>query len=172
MESSPPTISTPELVSSPPAGFADFFEREALGQVRRATLLLGSVDEANDVVQEAMVRVYQRWDRVDDPGPYLNRTVLNLCRDRGRRGARRIRALTELAARPGPEANPGPADPPGARLLDDVLTDLPFNHRAAVVLKYWGGLSTAEIARELGCSPNSVGPWITRALTRMREVLT
>lgn len=162
---------TAELTDTAPVGFAEFFDREAEGQVRRAALLLGSVEDGNDVVQEAMVRLYQRWDRIDEPGPYLNRTVLNLCRDRGRRGVRRRRVVTELSSRAEAGAGAAPDAPPGARLLDDVLADLPFNQRAAVVLRYWGGLSTAEIAAELGCSPNSVGPWITRALARMREVL-
>ena len=61
---------------------------------------------------------------------------------------------------------PAPTD-----MLDDVLARLPFNHRAAVVLRYWGGLTTNEIAKELGCAPGSVGPWIDRALEKMRKEL-
>jgi RNA polymerase sigma factor (sigma-70 family) len=150
--------------------FSDFFDREVLGQVQRATLLLGSAEEANDVVQEAMVRLYQRWDQVDEPGSYLNRTVLNLCRDWGRRQVvgHRVQVMVKTATAP----SVGSDVPPGTELLGDVLAELPFSQRAAVVLKYWGGLSTAEIANELGCSTGSVGPWITRALLRLREALS
>ena len=144
--------------------FEAFFDREAAGQVRRATLLLGSVDDANDVVQEALTRIYRRWDDLDEPGPYLNRAVLNLCRDHARRERTRWRLTARLTAR-SPTA--APEDP-----LDDLLGGLPFNQRAAVVLRFWGGLSTTEIAAELGCAPGSVGPWISRALRTMREDLT
>jgi len=60
--------------------FGTFFDLEAVGQVRRAALLLGSDEHANDVVQEALARVYERWETLDHPGSYLNTTVLNLCR--------------------------------------------------------------------------------------------
>lgn len=156
--------------SLPVDGFSEFFDREVLGQVQRAALLLGSSEEANDVVQEAMVRLYQRWDQIEEPGSYLNRTVLNLCRDWGRRQAtgRRVQVVMKTATTLSTVSDV----PPGTELLGDVLAELPFNQRAAVVLKYWGGLSTAEIAAELGCSTGSVGPWITRALLRLREALS
>jgi DNA-directed RNA polymerase specialized sigma24 family protein len=40
-----------------------------------------------------------------------------------------------------------------------------------VVLRFYGGLTTEEIAQALGCAPGSVGPWITRALTKLRKAL-
>ncbi|MEO1065045.1 MAG: sigma-70 family RNA polymerase sigma factor [Actinomycetota bacterium] len=144
-------------------GFEELFEREALAQVQRASLLLGSVAEANDVVQEAFARLLERWDDLDAPGPYLNRTVLNLCRDQARHRGRQRRLLGRLAGRPDRVET--------AEVLDDVLERLPFNQRAAVVLRFWGGLTTAEIAAELGCAPGSVGPWISRALSTMRKEL-
>ena len=55
--------------------------------------------------------------------------------------------------------------------LVDVLAALPFNHRAAIVLRYYAGFTTEEIARALDCAPGSVGPWIDRGLTAMRKVL-
>lgn len=65
--------------------FTDFYRAEHSAQVRRAILLVGSSETANDVVHDAMTAVYQRWDTIDAPGPYLNRAVLNGCRDVGRR---------------------------------------------------------------------------------------
>ncbi len=145
-------------------GFDDFFRLEALNQVRRATLLLGSVDDANDVVQEALLVIYRRWNELDHPGSYLNRTVLNLCRDRFRRQSTLRRLLPTLAAETVSSAS--------NEVLDDILLDLPFNQRAAIVLRYWGGLTTQEIADQLGCPTGSVGPWIDRGLSKMRKVLT
>ena len=61
--------------------FARFYETELPVQVRSAALILGSVAAAQDAVHDAFVEVYRRWARIDDPGPYLHRAVLNRCRD-------------------------------------------------------------------------------------------
>jgi RNA polymerase sigma factor (sigma-70 family) len=143
--------------------FGEFYRLELDAQVRRAVLLLGSNDLANDVVQEAFVAVYRRWDVLDDPGPYLHMAVLNGCRGIHRQRSRQRRLLPRLVDRAG--------QPSGDELLDDLLAQLPFNQRAAVVLRFYAGLTTDEIARELGCAPGSVGPWINRALAKLRKAL-
>ncbi len=149
--------------SPDPDDFAGFYEREVARQVRRAGLLLGSREAAHDVVHEAFVAVYQRWGRIMEPGPYLERSVLNGCRDLVRRERTRARRSSE---------------PPGSDLpavdapLHDALAKLPFNHRAAVVLRFYHQLTEAEIADRLGCRPGSVGPWIQRGLRRLRRELS
>lgn len=77
------------------AAFADFYRRELDGQVRRASLLLGSQDRANDVVHDAFIAVFRRWDSLDDPGPYLNVVVLNGCRGVYRRRSRDLRLAVQ-----------------------------------------------------------------------------
>lgn len=154
------------------AAFAAFYRRELERQVRRAFLLLRSNDAADDVVHDAFVAVYLRWDSIEAPGPYLNRVVLNGCRDVGRRRARGERAIARLGAGGDErEDRGGAAGPDGTEVLDHVLAILPFNQRAAVVLRYYAQLSTDEIADALGCRRGSVGPWISRALKSMRKVL-
>lgn len=143
--------------------FADFYHRELDPQVRRAALLLGSSDLANDVVHDAFVAVYRRWDRLDKPGPYLHMTVLNGCRGVHRQRARQRRFLPRLVD--------GAPSPSVDEHLDDLLAALPFNQRAAIVLRFYGGLTTEEIAQELGCAAGSVGPWINRALATLRKAL-
>lgn len=144
--------------------FDEFYRVEAAGQVRRAALLVGSDQVANDVVHDALAAMYQRWDRIESPGSYLNRAVLNGCRDVARRRATQRRLMDRLrAVREGPEEH--------GDHLDDVLARLPFNHRAAIVLRYWAGLSTAQIAALLGCPPGSIGPWIERGLSTLRKEL-
>ena len=143
--------------------FGEFYRLELDPQVRRAVLLLGSNDLANDVVHQAFVAVYRRWELLDDPGPYLHMAVLNGCRGVHRQRSRQRRLLPRLVDRAGQ-----PADD---EVLDDLLARLPFNQRAAVVLRFYAGLTTDEIARELGCAPGSVGPWINRALAKMRKAL-
>src|SRR4051812_13059319 len=68
--------------------FETLYGAELRGQVQRAALLLGSASSANDVVHDAFIAVLQRWDSLDEPGPYLNRCVLNGCRDLLRRQRR------------------------------------------------------------------------------------
>ncbi len=80
------------------AEFSAFYRAELTGQVRRAFLLLGDDEAANDVVHDAMTGVFQRWATLDEPGAYLNRAVLNGCRDAGRRRASRGRLLLRLAS--------------------------------------------------------------------------
>ncbi len=143
--------------------FGDFYRRELDGQVRRAALLLGSDELANDVVHDAFVSVYSRWESLDSPGPYLNVAVLNGCRGLHRRRTRYQRLLPRLLDR-GVESSE-------AEHLDDVLAQLPFNQRAAVILRFYAGSTTDEIASALGCAPGSVGPWIDRALGKMRKAL-
>lgn len=156
------TIELPRQ-ADPTAAFRAFYAHEFDAQVRRAYLLIRSSDDANEIVQDAMIGVYERWDELDNPGGYLNRSVLNGCRDLARRRAVADRGRRSL--RPMDHA-------PAGDVLDDVLAALPFNQRAAVVLRYYGGWSAAQIADALGCSPNSVGPWITRALDTLRKELS
>lgn len=144
--------------------FGEFYERELDGQVRRAALLLGSEGLANDVVHDAFVAVYRRWDSLNEPGAYLNVAVLNGCRGLRRRLSRHERLAPRLVER-------GTASSVDDR-LDDVLAQLPVNQRAAVVLRFYAGFTTEEIARSLECPPGSVGPWIDRALTKLRKALS
>jgi RNA polymerase sigma factor (sigma-70 family) len=143
--------------------FSDFYRAEVDAQVRRAALLIGSSEAANDVVHDAFVQIYRRWQDIEQPGPYLNRAVLNGCRDFGRRARRDQRLMPRLFEREHEAATPEP--------LAAALKGLSFNHRAAVVLRFYGGFTTAEIATALACAPGSVGPWIDRAVKQLRKEL-
>jgi RNA polymerase sigma factor (sigma-70 family) len=149
------------------ATFAGFYDTELAGQVRRAALLVGDQDDARDLVHDAFVEVYIRWEELTEPGPYLNRVVLNRCRDRARHAdrQRRDRAVAPVA---GPRAADDEVDDEG---LWAALQRLPFNHRAVLVLRFYHQLATDEIATALGCRPGSVGPWIDRGLRQLRRDL-
>lgn len=148
---------------TPDAEFSDFYTREFTLQVRRAFVLLRSNEAANDVVHDAMIEVLARWSDLRQPAAYLNRSVLNRCRDFGRRSVTHRRMLSRLVDS---TDGPGPQEP-----LGDLFDGLPFNQRAAVVLRYYSGLSIAEIAEALDCPQGSVGPWLDRALKAMKEAL-
>ncbi len=144
--------------------FDAFYRREFDGQVRRAWLMLGDEQLAIDAVSTAFVRVYERWNSLESPGPYLNRTVLNGCRDAARRRARRRRLIERI--RP-VEAT---VDQPDE--LCELLLRLPFRQRAVVVLRHYVGMTEAEISAALDIPAGSVGPTLHRAHARLREVLS
>lgn len=153
-----------QVAPEPAPGFAAFYEVELPMQLRRATLLVGEVEVARDLVHDAFVELYRRWGSLDRPGAYLSTAVLNRCRDHGRHQSVARRGLTLLVE---DASQLGPDDS-----LVDALLGLPFNQRAALVLRYYHGFTEAEIAEELGCRPGSVGPWIHRGLRRLRKVLS
>lgn len=143
--------------------FAMFYEAEVVRQVRSATLILGSRQAAQDVVHDVFVEIFRKWDGdIADPGPYLQRAVVNRCRDVLRRNtiARRYRSTLRTEDVPAIDAP-----------LYDALEMLPFKHRTAIVLRYYLGLTEAEIATCLGCATGSVGPWIRRGLDRLATQL-
>ncbi len=143
--------------------FVDFYTRELDGQVRRAYLMLGDAEAAHDVVATAFTAMYRRWGEVNEPGPYLNRCVLNACRDAARKTGRE-----HLTARP--EPSHGERDEVDE--LGDLLVTLPFRQRAAIVLRFYGGYSEDEIAETLACRPGTVGSLIHRGLNALRHKLS
>jgi RNA polymerase sigma factor (sigma-70 family) len=148
--------------------FGAFFERERVRLLRATLLLTGNVAEAQDLAQEALARVLERWDRVsmmESPEGYLYRTALNLNRKRLRRmaiAARRAIALgdqDELAA---------------AEDRVDVLravASLPRPQREALVLVEWLGYAAEEAGELLGIEPVSVRGRLHRAREGLRKHL-
>ncbi len=147
-----------------PAGFRSFYQREFPAQVRRAGLILGRRDLAADVVQEAFVSVWTRWDDLDDPAPYLSRSVMNGCRSAARREGAGVRARRKLEPLGAPVEDPDP--------LWDALGALDFQQRAPLVLRYYARMTNPEIASTLGWPTGSVGPRITKGLRALRKALS
>jgi RNA polymerase sigma-70 factor (ECF subfamily) len=149
--------------------FEDFFQAEHVRLARALYLLTGSAAEADELTQEAMVRVYERWDRVrqmDSPQGYLYRTALNLHRSRLRWLASRARHI--LHATPSPD----PAEVVQSRdSLGRALASLPSGQREAVVLVEWLGMDQAEAATALGIKPGSVRARLSRAKADLRRML-
>lgn len=147
---------------APTQAFTEFYALEHEAQVRRAFLLLGDAGRAHDVVADAFIAVYQRWRSIAEPGPYLNRCVLNGCRDNARTGAREQPTESPLHE---------PATSTPRHDLGDVLLTLAFRQRAAIVLRFYGGFSEAEIATHLDCRPGTVGSLIHRGLRTLHHQL-
>src|SRR5881397_1365223 len=74
--------------------FEDFFEAESHTLFRRMWLVCGDRHEAEEIVQDSFLRIWERWDRIrdlDDPTGYLYRTAMNVSRSRYRRGLLAVR---------------------------------------------------------------------------------
>jgi RNA polymerase sigma-70 factor (sigma-E family) len=130
--------------------------------VRLAALLLDDVGSAEEVVQEAYIRVYGRLAHVNDPLPYLRRTVVNLSRS-----ALRHRQVVRRHAPTPPPTAPGADeayDGVARRDITQALRSLPRRQREAVVLRYFGDLSEAEAASVMGVSIGTVKSSCSRGL--------
>lgn len=148
--------------------FADFYASESLRLVRALHLLTGSVAEAEDLAQEAMVRAYERWARVrtmDSPIGYVYRVAFHLNR-------RRLRTLMLRANKcfPVPAESPDPSETAEAR--SDVLRTLMGlrrGYREVLVLREWLGMEAGEAARVLGIEAVSVRARLHRARVAFRN---
>lgn len=147
--------------------FETFFEAEYPRLVRALYLITNDRAEAEDIGQEAMVRVLERWDRVralESPTGYLFRTAINLRRSRLRR--------LLMGVRRWPEASHRPDVMQVAEARDELwraLASLPDGQREALVLVEWLGLTDEEAGRLLGIQPVSVRVRISRARATLRE---
>jgi RNA polymerase sigma-70 factor (sigma-E family) len=142
--------------------FDDLFRRRYDAMVRLAYLMVDRVDLAEELVQDAFVRVHARWKRIDNPSAYLRAAVVNACRNeqRRRRVARRLPAGT---------ATDSTEDAPDE--LFDALRSLPADRRAVLVLRFYEDLSTDQIAAVLGIPEGTVKSMTHRALAQLREVI-
>jgi RNA polymerase sigma-70 factor, ECF subfamily len=152
-----------------PLDFEEFYRAEFHGLVRSMFLLVPDVDEAQELAQEAMVRVYERWDRVsvmDSPGGYLYRVATNLNRRRIRSLAVRARGQLRLGATMQHEEID-----PAHRDLADAISSLSVRLREAFMLVDWLGMSSEEAARILRIAPASVRSRVHRARRELRARL-
>jgi RNA polymerase sigma-70 factor (sigma-E family) len=153
----------------------ELFRREASSLVRLARLFTDDRTAAEDIVQEAFVRLYRSAHRIRDPdraAPYLRSIVLNLARDHNRRGLMSLRHHEALT----PEGSP---DAPEDRILVDAeqarvieaLRSLSPRQRDCLVLRFYLELSGPEIAETLRISVDSVKTHMRRGMGALRLML-
>jgi RNA polymerase sigma-70 factor (sigma-E family) len=150
--------------------FEQFVEERSMALFRTAYLVAGDVHQAEDLLQSALEQAYRRWRRIktmEYPESYVRRVLVNLACDkrRGRRGTEVT--LEEATATTGAD-DTALVDLRQALLIG--LRKLPVGMRTVLVLRYWEGLSEAEIAKELGRSVGTVKSQASRGLDRLRQV--
>lgn len=149
--------------------FEDFFEEESPTLFRRLCLITGNRQEAEDVMQEAFIRIYERWDRVrdlEDPVGYLYRTAFNLFRKRSRRAALAVRRSLGLA----PSTDEFAAAD-ARHLVSHALAGLTPRQRAALVLTELLGYGSEDAGRLLGIRPVTVRALASQGRAAMRQAL-
>ena len=143
---------------------------DRVAQLQRVALLMtGDREAAADLAHEALLKTYRAWGRIrnDDPGPYVHRALVNLCRNHHRRRALELRKKPE----PRPEVVPDDRDVAEVLRVADALSALPPIRRAVIVLRYYEDMSEAEIARVLDRPVNTIKSDIRRSHDRLRPLL-
>jgi RNA polymerase sigma-70 factor (sigma-E family) len=149
--------------------FRRFVVEQRRSLLRSAYLLTGDRGHAEDLVQTALVKSYRHWDRVagrGDPTAYVHRVLVTTSASWWRRlvsTEQVIASVPDRAADPGWERD---------EELVRALRDLPPRMRAVVVLRFYEDLSEARTAEVLGCSVGTVKTQTSRAMARLRELLS
>lgn len=156
-----------------PLTIDDLYRSHRMSMVRLAILLVDDIASAEDVVQEAFAGLYKQWGTLRDTGAavgYLRTAVVNGSRSMLRR-RRTARAYV-------------PPDPGTARSAEslaimssehravvEAMGDLAPRQREVLVLRYYGGLSEAEIAAATGLSKGTVKSTASRAVAKLGDIM-
>jgi len=150
---------SPVEVSVP---FEDFYRREYPSLFAVAATMSGGMNGAEDLVQDTMLRTYVNWRRVqrlERPGGWCHRVLVNLCRNWHRR---RVNESSFLARQRRTE--PATGGPSGDTLaFCQAVRRLPSRPRSVVALYYIGDRSVADVALILGVPEGTVRSDLTRA---------
>jgi RNA polymerase sigma-70 factor (sigma-E family) len=144
--------------------FTAFYREHSLWAARLAYLLTADRDLAEDLMQEAFLGLYPRFDTVENPRAYVRVSLVHIAnrrrvRDRGRSVAQRLVAIGDTATG-------------SANEMFDAIAALPPKQRAVIVLRYFEDLSEREISAALGCAPGTVKSLASRAIDRLRKEIT
>lgn len=167
------TAGDPGGTAPAPGTIDELYRTHRMSMVRLAILLVDDVASAEDVVQEAFAALYRQWGSLRDTAAaigYLRTSVVNGSRSMLRR-RRTARAYV-------------PPDPGTARSAESLaimsaehravvqaMGDLAPRQREVLVLRYYGGLSEAEIADATGMSKGTVKSTASRAVARLAELM-
>ncbi|MFC9619636.1 SigE family RNA polymerase sigma factor [Streptomyces sp. NPDC056930] len=149
-------------------GFEEFARANQRRLYRTAYLLCGDAENARDLTQTTLAKLFQYWhraSRADQPAAYartvLTRTYL----------AERRRRLRDFLAHSHVDAPPSAVGPELTVTLLTALAELPPRARAMVVLRYWEDLGVQTVAELLRCSESTVKSQCSRSLATLRARL-
>lgn len=161
----------PRATAAPKLSFAEFVATRSVGLQRFAYLVTGNVEDARDAVQDALVGVYPRWERVvkaHNPDAYVRRSIVNAHVSAWRRTGRESAWDPSWLEAPAPDTLAAVLD---AQLAVRLVAELPVRQRAAVVLRFYEDRGYPEIGQVCGCSPGAARVLVHRALATLRDLL-
>ena len=151
--------------------FEEFVRAEMGALARFAGALTGDRYLAEDMLSDALVKVARRWRRIsslDDPAAYVRRVIVTTYLDDRRKAQRRQTTPSgdiEVLDRPAPDVAQAVVDRVEVARL---LSGLPAQQKAAVVLRYLMDETDEQIAEALGCSTGTVRSHLSRARSALR----
>ncbi len=143
--------------------FEQFFAETKASTLRLATLLCPAAGMAEEVVQDAYIKILMRWGHLDTPEAYLRRCVINGSNSLLRRVRRERRYLTETS--------PAVATPDPLPELLDILGHLSKRRRQVVVLRFYSQMTIPEIARALRLSQGTAKSTLHDAIQQLKGML-
>lgn len=160
-----PATNTPSFDAPNPlvvGTFDSLYQVEYAPMVKLARGLVDSVEQAEEIVQDSFAKVFERWNRLRDPGGYLRVSVINGARStlRRREISRRIGLRRHVEAVSGEQ-----------HYLIDALDQLPVRQKTVLVLRFYADMSENEIAETLNVRPGTVKSSTSRGLARLRKAL-
>jgi RNA polymerase sigma factor (sigma-70 family) len=162
-------VPDPASEEANPPSFDEFFAAESQTLYRRMCLVTRDHHEAEEVVQDAFLSLYERWDRVSgvpDPVGYLYRTAFNAWKKRSRRAGRAIR--NAVTPQPAPDEFEAADD---RTVVGEALGHLTPRQRAAIVLTELMGLSSEDAGQILGIRAVTARVLASQARAALRERL-
>jgi RNA polymerase sigma-70 factor (sigma-E family) len=161
------------LAPAAPLTLEDLYRQHRMRFVRLAILLVDDPATAEDIVQEAFAGLHRNWSGLRDTAAalaYLRTAVINGSRSvlRRRKTARAYIPPHTVTARSAESLAMLTAE---HQAVVNALTTLPDRQREVLVLRYYGGLSEAEIAEVTGISRGTVKSTASRAIDALQRVL-
>jgi len=143
--------------------FEEFYRELYAPMTKVAYLMMGSRQLAEELVQDAFIRLYEHFDDVKNPGGFLRTVVTRLCINASNRQAMERQRVTLLDSRVYTD--------PDIDEMWDRLAAISADHRVVLVLRYYEDLSHREIARIIGRPTATVRTRVARALRELRRGL-
>jgi RNA polymerase sigma-70 factor (sigma-E family) len=153
-------------VSGPETDFEEFVTARSAALLRTAYLLTGSHQDAEDLVQTALIKAVPRWGRVREHEPYVRRILVHESVSRWRRRRWRETSTGSL-----PELGNAGADVDTRLVLGQALGRLAPRQRAVIVLRYFDDLTETQTADLLRISVGTVKSQARDALARLRALV-
>jgi RNA polymerase sigma factor (sigma-70 family) len=141
--------------------FEEFYANAWPWASRLASFLTQDTSAGEDIAQEVLTTMSQRWEVTDHPAAYLRASLVNASKNWHRRSRTMRDALPLLAGSDRLDFH--------AEELSDAIARLPFRQRAVIVMRYHGDLSESEIADALCCRRGTVKSLASRALKALAK---